>query len=63
MSYPERKLIYDSYKEIIQKIIDSKLYREYAESEIDELIQSLSTNFKSIKEQMISQKNWKDSKS
>jgi hypothetical protein len=63
MPYVERKPIYDAYKEIVQKIIDSKSQREFAESEIDDLIQSLSGNFKSIKDQMITQKNWANSKS
>ncbi|MFW2477103.1 MAG: hypothetical protein ACN4EP_09310 [Sediminibacterium sp.] len=61
MSYPERKPIYDTYKEIVQKIIDSKLYKVYAESEIDALIQDLSNNFKSIKNQMIAGKEWERS--
>lgn len=61
MSYPERKPIYDTYKEIVQKIIDSKLYKVYAESEIDALIQDLSNNFKSIKNQMIAEKEWERS--
>ena len=38
MPYPECKPIYDAYKEIVQQIIDIKLYKEYAESEINELI-------------------------
>lgn len=63
MPYPERKPIYDNFKEIVQKIIDSKLYKVYAESEIDALIHELSNNFRSIKSQMIAQKEWKDSKS
>lgn len=61
MAHPERKPIYDTYKELVQKIIDSKLYREYAESEIDSLIQDLTTQFKSIKNQMMTQKDWKES--
>lgn len=62
MPHPERKPIYYTYKEIVQQIIDSKLYKEYAESEIDALIQELSSNFKSIKNQMLIQTEWEGRK-
>jgi len=48
MPYPERKPIYDTYKEIVRQIINTKLYKEYAEAEIDDLDKSLIESFKSI---------------
>jgi|GEM_PF-1002701 len=52
--------VYDAYKKIVQKIIDDKLYKEYAEAEIDDLIQSITGTFKEIKEIMLVQKDWKN---
>jgi 4-diphosphocytidyl-2C-methyl-D-erythritol kinase len=48
MAYPERQPIYSAYKEIIDKIIDEKEYQQYAESEINELNQSLLRAFQEI---------------
>lgn len=58
MAYPERKPIYDAYKEIIEKIIDSKLYKQYAESEINALNNDLLRGFKAISSQLIAEKDW-----
>jgi len=60
MTYPERKPIYDTYKAIIQKIIDEKQYKEYAEAEIEDLIKSITDTFKEIKSQMMVQKDWEE---
>jgi hypothetical protein len=59
MPYPERKPIYDAYKEIIEKIVDSKLHKEYAEAEIEALDKELLDSFKSIRTQVLIGKNWK----
>ena len=48
MAYPERKPIYDTYKQLVDEIVRSKLYREYAETEIEELNKSLLQTFKQI---------------
>jgi hypothetical protein len=61
MAYPERKPIYDTYKEIVKEIIDTKFYKEYAEAEINALDQALLESFKSIKEQLIAKKEWEKS--
>jgi len=58
MSYPERKPIYDAYKIIVQKIIDSKEFKEYASSEIDALDQSLLDAFKEIGGVIMTSKKW-----
>ena len=58
MAYPERKPIYDAYKEIVKQIIDTKLYKEYAEAEISALDQALSDSFKSIKQELMVSKKW-----
>lgn len=59
MPYPERKPIYDAYKEIIKKMIHSKDYKDYVEAEIDVLDSELLQNFKSIRNQMLIDKQWK----
>ena len=56
MAYPERKPIYDTYKEIISEIINSKKYKEYAEAEIDTLDMELLNAFKEIRNMMLSNK-------
>jgi len=56
MAYPERKPIYDTYKKLITEIIASKEYKEYANSEIDELDKSLMSIFKQIRLTMVSKK-------
>ncbi len=58
MPYPERKPIYDAYKKIIAEIIDSKKYKEYANSEIDAFDQSLLSTFKEIRNMMMMNKDW-----
>ncbi|HLP39552.1 hypothetical protein [Lacibacter sp.] len=61
MAYPERKPIYDAYKEIVKEIIDTKQYEEYAEAEINALNQALLETFKSIKQQLFVSKKWEKS--
>ena len=58
MPYPERKPIYDAYKQIISEIINSQKYKEYAVSEIEALDESLLGAFKEIRKEMIINKNW-----
>jgi len=58
MAYPERKPIYDTYESIIKKIIDSKLYKEYAEAEIDGLDREILAGFKSIRNKLVNGKTW-----
>nr|WP_199156687.1 hypothetical protein [Pedobacter sp. ASV2] len=58
MSYPERKPIYDAYKAIIKKIINSKSHSMYANGEIDELDHSLLNAFKEIRATMLLNKEW-----
>jgi len=41
MAYPERQPFYNAYKEMVDKIIQEKHLKEYAESEIKALNQSL----------------------
>jgi hypothetical protein len=61
MAYPERKPIYDAYKEIVKQIIDTKLYKEYAEAEVKALDQALLESFRSIRLQLMMSKDWKSS--
>jgi len=58
MAYPERKPIYDTYKKIITEIIASKKYKEYADSEIDMLDESLMSIFKQIRNLTLESKEW-----
>ena len=58
MAYPERKPIYDTYKEIIKEIINSKEYKSYAESEINSLDQELLGTFKEIRNILLHEKKW-----
>ncbi|HTD40101.1 MAG TPA: hypothetical protein VK671_05735 [Mucilaginibacter sp.] len=58
MSYPERKPIYDTYKVIVKNIIDSKVYKEYAQGEIDALNAELLSAFKEISNIMLLDKEW-----
>ena len=58
MAYPERKPIYETYKNIITKIIDSKKYKEYADGEIDVSDKELLSAFKEIRIVMLSNKDW-----
>jgi hypothetical protein len=58
MAYPERKPIYDAYKAIIKPIIDSKPYKSFADSEIDDLDKSLFETLKEIRNIMMLGKNW-----
>jgi hypothetical protein len=59
MGYPERKPIYDAYKLIIQRIIDEKAYKEYADGEIDGLDQDLLSAFKDIRRSLMLEKKWR----
>lgn len=58
MSYPERKPIYDAYKEIINKIIAEKTYKSYAEAEIEDLDRSLLAAFREIRIAHLFAKDW-----
>jgi hypothetical protein len=58
MAYPERKPIYETYEEIIKKIIDSKSHKTYAESEIDSLDRDLLAGFRAIRNKRLFEK-WK----
>lgn len=60
MTYSESKPIYDTYKEIIRKIINAKSYKQYAEAEIDALDKEILVGFESIRNQLLIEKNWKD---
>jgi hypothetical protein len=48
MAYPERKPIYDAYKQIVREIIDKSPFPEYAESSIKDLNESLYRTFQEI---------------
>lgn len=43
-----RKPIYDAYEAVVKEIIDHQMYEEYAQSEIDELNNTLLQQFKMI---------------
>lgn len=58
MAYPERKPIYNAYKEIVQAIIDSKNHKQYAIGEIDILDKELLSAFKEIRSVTMSNKDW-----
>jgi hypothetical protein len=62
MPHPERQAIYDTYKKIVQDIIDSKYYKEYAESEAEALTHELLSAFKGINAQMILNTDWEKKK-
>jgi len=58
MAYPERKPIYEAYKGIVDKIIEEKRYKSYAESEIEALDQSLLSAFREIRVARLMNKEW-----
>lgn len=58
MPYAERKPIYDTYKEIITKIIAEKRYKSYAEAEIEDLDHSLLAAFREIRVAHLLAKDW-----
>lgn len=60
MSYPERKPIYDTYKEIVSIIIKNKTNKSYAEAEIEDLTQSLLQAFNDIKNSLLLNRKWID---
>jgi hypothetical protein len=58
MAYPERKPIYDAYESIIKNIVESKIYKSYAESELDALDASIFSSLKSIRNKVVFGKEW-----
>jgi len=62
MAYPERKPIYDAYKSIVEKIINEKQFKQYAEAEIKALDNDLLDTFKSIRAMLLMNKKWPNEK-
>jgi hypothetical protein len=56
MAYPERKPIYETYEEIVKKIVDSKAHKAYAESEIDALDRDILAGLKAIRNKRLFEK-------
>lgn len=56
MAYPERKPIYKAYEDIARAIIEKKLHKDYAQSEIDELNNHLQLGFRAIVTKLINDK-------
>jgi hypothetical protein len=58
--YPERKPIYKTYKKLVLEIIDSKNYKEYAESEIKALNEELYRTFNEIGASLLENNKWEN---